>query len=146
MDMTQQLHELCELHITYAGVLNKVADGISARGEDGIVIWLNMRKSIAYPTDIVNHFCLSPGRVANVLKTLEQKQLVTRTHSADDHRKVCVQLTEKGKVYAQKCYDDLLDAHRGILEKMGEEESELVLKLVNRILKAVGKEYIDVQK
>lgn len=76
MDYQKLSEELCELHIQYAGTMSRLLSETYARGEDGLLLWLANRNQRTYSADIANHFSLSTGRVANILKNLEQKHMI----------------------------------------------------------------------
>ena len=137
MNFTQMSEELCQLHIRYAGAMNQMLDGISARGEDGVVLWLYQRGQETFSTDVIQHFHLSPGRVANILKKMEQKKLVERRKDAEDQRKARILLTEEGRAYADQSYAEMVEEHRAILEALGGEEAEQLLRLIKHILTMV---------
>lgn len=137
MDYKQLSDELCQMHITYAGAINQALDRISAKGEDGIVLWLGQRKQDTFPTDIVKHFHLSPGRVANILKVLEQKGAIVRSPDPEDGRKVQVRLTEKGKAYARECYTGMVEQHTWLLETLGEKEAVHLARIMKQVLRMV---------
>lgn len=134
MDIMKLSDELCQLHITYAGVINRVTNEISAKGEDGIVMWIYSRHQETCPTDIVRHFNLSTGRVTNILRSLEKKQLLFRLHSPEDQRRVCVYLTDKGKSFAKETYAQMVDRHAKLIELVGAEEMLKMMKLVEHIM------------
>lgn len=134
MDYIKCSKDLCELQIRYAGAMNEILDTISSKGEDGIVLWLSQRKQETFPIDIVEHFRLSSGRVTNILRSLEKKDLLHRIPDTEDKRKVRVELTAKGKTYANEQYALMLKAHQRVLEALGDEKSRNLIELMKTIL------------
>lgn len=134
MDLMKLSDELCQLHITYAGAMNRVLSEVSAKGEDGIVLWLYSRHQETSPTDIVRHFSLSTGRVTNILRSLEKKQLLFRLHSPEDQRRVCVYLTDKGKNFAKETYTRMVERHAKLIELLGTEETVKFMNIMEHIM------------
>lgn len=64
------------------------------RGEHGVIHALACSASPLTPSELATLGHLSSARVANVLRSLEEKGLVTREHSQADRRRVTVSLTE----------------------------------------------------
>ena len=67
------------------------------RGEHGVIHALACSASPLTPSELATLGHLSSARVANVLRSLEEKGLVTREHSQADRRRVTVSLTEAGR-------------------------------------------------
>ena len=67
------------------------------RGEHGVIHALACSASPLTPSELATLGHLSSARVANVLRSLEEKGLVTREHSQADRRRVTVSLTADGR-------------------------------------------------
>ena len=60
------------IHIDKARDIAMLANTFNAGGEDGVLLWLHRQDadSPVYAYDICEHFGLTPGRVANIIKKL----------------------------------------------------------------------------
>jgi len=137
MEMIELSKELCQLHIKYAGVINQVLDGISAKGEDGVILWLSLREQDTYPTDITQHFRLTSGRVANILKRMEEKHWILRCPDQTDQRRSSISLTEDGRAYAERYYEEMVRQHLAVVEVIGERESIQLVELMKHMLQMI---------
>lgn len=95
-------------------------------------------KSRTYATDIIKHFGLTPGRVANILKKLEQRQLIVRHEDTVDQRKFCILLTKKGVMYANELYSQMNDGHARILAALGQEDASEGLRILKRVITLIN--------
>ena len=68
----------------------------STPGEDGILLCLLANDQEMLPGELLEKTGLTTGRIANILKALEKKDLISRLRDGGDKRKVHVRLTEKG--------------------------------------------------
>ena len=73
----------------------------SMRGEMAVIRVLHLaaiaREADPTPSQIAESSHLSPARVANVLRALEEKGWITRSHDTRDRRRVTVTLTTIGE-------------------------------------------------
>ena len=75
--------------------------------------------------ELASHMSLTAARVTNLLNSLEKKTYIKRTISPSDRRVIQVQLTKKGKEFANKVQDKYVAFHQEIIESIGD-ESELL--------------------
>lgn len=64
-----------------------------------LVLWKEKEQTV---NDIGKKLALESNTLTPLLKRLEQKEILVRTRSADDERKVVISLTAKGKALKQK--------------------------------------------
>lgn len=140
MDYSEISEELCQLHIRYAGAMSRVQRSLSANGEDGFLLWLDRRKERTCSSDISRHFHLTTGRVANVLRALEKKGFISRCQDPEDLRRVYVEITDRGRSYAQDCYQNMLQNHQSMLEAVGEADAVHLVEVMGHLLKLVEEE------
>lgn len=134
MKTEQIAEELNQIQITHAKAFSRLADMFTLNGETGVLIWLNQQQRDVFAIDIIDHFGLTAGRVANIVKKLEQKGYLTREHNITDLRKSLIRLTKSGMDYADEQYAQMHGNHIRIVESLGEEEAVTMLRLLNRIL------------
>jgi len=138
MDINRLAEKLSQMHIDDAKLLTQIANALSANGEMGVLLWLNQQEEDIYAIDIIEHFGLTPGRVANILKKLEQRQLIGRQQDVEDQRKFRIFLTEKGISRANALYEQMNDSHTRILAALGHEDALEGMRILQRIISLVN--------
>lgn len=138
MDIDRLAKEISQMHIDYAKLLTQIADALSINGEIGVLLWLNQQKEDTYAVDIIEHFGLTPGRVANILKKLEQRQLIDRQEDVEDQRKSRIFLTKKGIARANELYQQMNACHAQIIEALGQEDALEGVRILKRIISLVN--------
>ena len=86
---------------------------------------------------------VSMPAVSQVLRLLEEKGLLARTFKREDRRVVYVTLTEEGRALLLKAQELFFSYLNEMARRMGEEESEELIRLLNRfgsILEEVKKD------
>lgn len=107
-----------------------------ARGEGALLRYLALRHDGATAGELRDAMSVGSGRVANALKSLEAKGLITRSPSETDGRVVQVHLTQAGRDYIMERYQRLLRWTTLLMEELGEQDSKEVLRLAHRLLQA----------
>lgn len=110
-----------------------------ARGEGALLRYLALRHDGATAGELRDAMGVGSGRVANALKSLETKGLITRSPSEEDGRVVLVYLTQAGRAYIMERYRRLLGWTTMLMEELGEEDSREVLRLAHRLLEATDR-------
>lgn len=103
------------------------------RGENGVIHVLACSEQPLTPTQIGEMGHLSSARVANVLRSLEEKGLVTREHSQVDRRRVTVSLTEAGRRENEQHKREFDELASRFLAQLGEEDVQDILRLLRRV-------------
>lgn len=106
-------------------------------GENGILRTLylyeeELKKDVT-PGDLCNLQNLTSGRIASTLKSLERKKYIQRITDCNDHRRILVQLTEKGKTNAQKIIQKMYHNIQYIIDKLGEKDFAELIRLLNLV-------------
>ncbi|MDO4286146.1 MAG: winged helix DNA-binding protein [Eubacteriales bacterium] len=112
------------MQLFYSKPLCKIADLISSRGEDQVLLLLYSRRTPACAGDFAACLGLTSGRVANLLKQLERKEYIMRTSDPGDRRRVQISLTEKGNAYASETYEKTLRDYKWLLTRLGDKDSQ----------------------
>lgn len=68
----------------------------SMRGEAAVLMSLYRAGGELSPSKLGNETHVSSARIANILRTLEEKGFITRHHLSSDRRQVAVALTDRG--------------------------------------------------
>lgn len=138
MDIDRLANEFSQMHIDYAKLLTQIASALSTNGEMGVLLWLNQQEEDIYATDIIEHFGLTPGRVANILKKLEQRQLIDRRQDVEDQRRFRIFLTEKGISLANELYEQMNNSHARMFAALGQEDALEGVRILQRIISLVN--------
>ena len=109
----------------------------ATRGEMGVIRMLHEEGGPLTPSQISDRACISPARVANVLRALEEKGWVAREHSTEDRRRVTVTLTEAGDAERRRCRKEFETHTQAFLAKLGERDTRDAIRVLahaNQIL------------
>ena len=142
MDYRKYAEELLDLQIDCSGALNQITANTLIRGEDSLLLWLCRQDAAVFPTDIMHHFRLSSGRVANILRSIQKKGLITRCQYGDDLRRNCIRITDEGRAYASACREKILESQTAVLEGLSEKEAGNLAETFRRILQNVDEETV----
>lgn len=103
-------------------------------GEGGILLYLCLKHDGATAGELKEELEVGASRIANALKSLESKGLVTREVSAEDKRLVLVYITEQGRMLLKEQYHRLIQNTMDVLKMLGERDTKEFLRLLEKIL------------
>ena len=108
----------------------------SMRGEMAVVRALHLAdlagEGALTPSQIAERSYLSPARVANVLRALEDKGWIARTHDTQDRRRVTVTLTVRGEAERAQRRANFDARGADFLRKLGEQDAREALRILKR--------------
>lgn len=104
-----------------------------AHGESAVLLYLMEENDGANAKELSERFAVNTSRIAAILNGLVKKGYIIRQKDADDKRMVRVFITEKGRIFTERRKDKLLDYCAAMLERLGEEESELYVNIMKHI-------------
>lgn len=81
--------------------------------------------------ELASRMGISSGRIANILSSLDRKKYIERRRSSRDRRQINVSLTQKGSDHIHHVYENAKNSHILLLQKMGEEDAEDFIRLMN---------------
>lgn len=134
MDIEETAKELDQIQISHPQAMAQIADALSVNGEAGVLIWLKQRREETFAIDITQHFGLTAGRVANIIRKLEEKGFLERKTLFEDQRKSQIVLTEKGLLYAESLHQKMNKNHNLLLESLGEENAAQAAKFLKHLI------------
>ena len=134
MSTEQAAQELNQLQIEHAKALSRTANPTAAGGENGVLLWLSRQKNEVFAIDIISHFGLTPGRVANIIKRLAEKGYIERRDNIEDLRKTFIRITESGAQQANQIYDSMTARHVQLFASLGEEDTAHTLRILRKII------------
>ncbi len=108
-----------------------------ARGEGALLAHLALRHNGASAGELRTALDVGSSRVANALKSLESKGLVTRSNSETDGRVVQVFLTPLGRKYILNRYQLLCQQANRLVEAMGETDTAEFLRLSRKLVNTI---------
>ena len=91
------------------------------------------------PSEISSKLFMSSAHVASILNSLEKKGLVIREMSPHDRRKILVSITEPGLVYVKEKREKARTAFIYLLNELGEDDSEALIRIIGRIPDIISK-------
>ncbi len=126
-----------ELYSMIAKLLNSkmnrtVLDSI--RGEYGVLRYLLFVEDGVKAGTLTEKMQVVPGRMTDILKSLEYKGFIVRKREQADKRIVRVFLTEAGKQEAEEKRRQIHQEYRGLIERMGEKDATEFIRLLKIVL------------
>lgn len=126
-----------ELYNLLAGMLNSkmnrtVLDSI--RGEYGVLRYLVFVEDGVKAGTLTESMHVVPGRMTDILKSLEYKGLITRKKEESDKRVVRVYITEQGRKEAEEKRSKIHRDYEGLVKKLGEEDMVEFMRILRMVL------------
>ena len=124
-----------ELLKEFGGLGRRMSPGMrnAARGEIGVMRALDAADAPLTPTQIAERTHLSSARVANVLRSLEEKGSIAREHSREDRRRVTVSLTPAGQAEIARGKAEFEAQASAFLAQLGPEDTHEALRILRRV-------------
>lgn len=138
MDYGKLADNLCELHFLYSKDLASVFEQRSTRGEEAALFWLSKLDPPVSAGELASHLGITSGRIANILSSLDRKKLIKRRRSSEDRRQIFVSLTPAGNDHIHRIYENARESHIHLLSKMGYENAEEFIRLINLAVHTVS--------
>ena len=132
-DLTQQL---LINQLRYSKQLSQLTEFLNASGEYSILYLMYHEPDPHSAGEFAERLDLSPGRVANVLKALEKKDLIERKKDPSDGRRTMVTLTQKGREYICQTYTQAIEVYHNLIEEIGEHDTREFLRITKKLLEA----------
>lgn len=110
----------------------------SLRGENAVLTFLVRQVEDIHPGDLAEKLDLVPGRMTDILKTLEKKGLIRREKDPEDRRRVLVRITPKGVRTVIGRREEIRRHYSGLYEALGLEDTVKLIELLKKM-----KEYFD---
>jgi DNA-binding MarR family transcriptional regulator len=136
MDVTEEnLRE--ELYNLLAELLNSrmnrtVMDSI--RGEYGVLRYLYYVQDHVNAGTLTQQLHVVPGRMTDILKSLESKGWILRNKDEEDRRRVTVCITESGREQALGMRKMISEEYDGMFQILGRKDTEELIRLLKIVL------------
>ena len=116
-------------------LLNKANAGKTAAKNNGDV----------YVSALIQALEVSPQAVSKLLRSLEEKEYIVRAINCNDRRNISVKITEKGAEALHYAQESLRVFAEKIIDRMGEDNMEELLLLVNKLFVSMDEEILQYQ-
>lgn len=103
------------------------------RGEAFVLQYIIHREGAVLPSEISSFMDISTARMAAALNNLERKGFITRRIDPSDRRRILVDLTEQGKLFARKKHEHMLGHTTQMLERLGEKDATEFVRILDRV-------------
>ncbi len=126
-----------ELYGVLAELLNRKNNMVvldSIRGEYGVLNCLMELEDGASAGELGKRLHVVPGRMADILKSLESKQLIIRNRDENDRRIVKVTITEEGKRASKVKRAEIHEEYEGLFRLLGEKDVKELIRLLKIVL------------
>ena len=88
----------------------------------------------ASAAELCKRLNLVPGRMADILKRLEQKELILRIRMEDDRRVVKAHITDKGRQVSREKREEISREYEGLFKILDENEVKELIRLLRIVL------------
>lgn len=102
-------------------------------GEGQILICL-IEKNGLTPGTLSDISELGSGRVANILKSMEEKGYIVRKKDDNDKRKVLVYITDEGKKWHEENKRRVEEEVDSVLKYIGEQDTKELIRILNKVV------------
>ena len=126
-----------ELYGVLADLLNRksnIAILDSIRGEYGVLNCLCELDEGASAGELCRRLHVVPGRMADILKRLEEKELIVRSRDDTDRRVVKACITAKGRQVSNEKRMLIREEYKGLFDKLGENDTRELIRLLKIVL------------
>lgn len=130
-DFTGLAREL-EAEFAQIGHLVTAETRNATRGEMAALFNLGQAEGPLTPSELAAATHVTSARMANILGALEEKGLVTRSHSTEDRRRVEVVATPAGKEHIESCLAKRDEVFGSFLAELGEKDARELLRIIRR--------------
>lgn len=106
----------------------------SIRGEYGVLRYLMYVQDGVSAGLLTKELHVVPGRMTDILKSLEKKGCIIRTRDEKDRRCVHVHITEKGRFEEKNKRESIQKQYKGMYEVLGKKDIEELIRLIKIVL------------
>ena len=116
----------------------KVLDSI--RGEYGVLRYLSYVEDKVTAGTLTEQLHVVPGRMTDILKSLENKQWIERRADEQDRRRIHVCITEQGRTQAKELREEISKEYQGMFRILGRDDTLELIRLLKIVLTYPGSE------
>lgn len=130
-----------ELYNLLAEFMNRKLNRVvfdSIRGEYGVLRYLVYVQDNVSAGVLTEQLHVVPGRMTDILKSLESKGFIERRRDVEDKRRVNVCITDGGKKQAKKMRGYIREEYQDLFRILGKEDTEELIRLLKIVLAYPG--------
>ena len=105
----------------------------SLRGENAVLTCLLHNEEELHPGELAEKLSLVPGRMTDILKTLEKKGMIRREPDPDDRRRVLVKITPKGIRDVTERREKVRTQYSGLYQALGLYDTVKLIELLKKL-------------
>lgn len=105
----------------------------SLRGENAVLTCLLRSEEELHPGELAEKLSLVPGRMTDILKTLENKGMICREQDPLDRRKVLVKITPKGIRDVTERREKVRVQYSGLYQALGMYDTVKLIELLKKL-------------
>lgn len=105
----------------------------SLRGENAVLTYLVHHSTEIHPSELAEKLSLVPGRMTDILNTLEKKGMIRREKDPEDRRRVLVMITPKGIRNVTERREQIRMQYSGLYEALGLEDTIKLIELLGKM-------------
>ena len=132
MNRDDFINEIANGVSEFSLIREKLESTILIKGENVLLSYLREFK-ISTPSILADVLDVTPARIAAILRSLEKKDFIFRGIDLEDKRRVVVELTEKGREFAEKLKSDIEEHSLALFDALGETDATEFLRLIKKI-------------
>lgn len=106
----------------------------SVRGEYGVLRYLVYVQDHVSAGLLTEQLHVVPGRMTDILNSLENKGWIARNRDEEDRRRIKVSITEKGKIQARQMRAHIREEYQGMFQILGKRDTEELIRLLKIVL------------
>jgi DNA-binding MarR family transcriptional regulator len=130
-----------ELYMLLAEMLNRRVNRAvqdSVRGEYGTLHYLTYINDGESAGELSRYLHIVPGRMTDILSSLEYKGYIERRRAQEDKRRVLVYITKEGMSEEKKRRAAIRKEYQGLLTKLGRKDTLELIRLLKIMLSYDG--------
>ena len=132
MNRDDFINEIANGFSEFSLIREKLESTILIKREKVLLSYLREFK-ISTPSILADVLDVTPARIAAILRSLEKKDFIFRGIDLEDKRRVVVELTEKGREFAEKLKNDIEEHSLALFDALGESDATEFLRLIKKI-------------
>ena len=105
----------------------------SLRGENAVLTYLVRHPAEVHPGELAEKLSLVPGRMTDILKTLEKKGMIRREKDPEDRRRVLVMITPKGIRNVTERREQIRIQYSGLYKALGLNDTVKLIELLAKV-------------
>lgn len=133
MNYTQQARECVAMMNSIRHLMKMCFFQEEMKGENFLLIFLEKSGGSATPGQISQAMQVTTPRITALLNALEEKGHILRIPSKSDRRRATVAITDLGRQHIRKTQDDVIARTASVLEFIGEEDAEELIRIMNKL-------------